>query len=70
MKQKGIDKNLVDEILSTFDTKDLDLENAKKLADKKLDFYRNLDPKKRREKVMGFLLRRGFNYDMVKKIMD
>lgn len=70
LNQKGINKNLIEEVLSEFDTKDLDLENAKKLAEKKLDFYRNLDSKKRREKVMGFLLRRGFNYDIVKKILN
>lgn len=70
LSQKGISRDIVEEILTGFDVKDLDLENAKKLASKKLDFYRNLDPKKRREKVTGFLLRRGFNYDIVKKIMD
>ncbi len=70
LSQKGISRDIVEEILIGFDVKDLDLENAKKLASKKLDFYRNLDPKKRREKVTGFLLRRGFNYDIVKKIMD
>lgn len=70
LSQKGISRDIVEEILAEFDIKDLDLENAKKLAEKKLDFYRSLDPDKRREKVMGFLLRRGFNYDMVKKILD
>ena len=70
LSQKGISRDIVEEILAEFDVKDLDLENAKKLAAKKLDFHRNLDPKKRREKVTGFLLRRGFNYDIVKKIID
>lgn len=69
LKQKGIEENLIEEILSSFDKKDLDLENAKKLAEKKLDFYRNLDPQKRREKVMGYLLRKGFNYDIVKQVL-
>ncbi len=70
LNQKGINKQIIEEVLSGFDSKDLDLENAKKLAAKKLDFYRNLDPKKRQEKVMNFLLRRGFNYDIVKKVFD
>lgn len=70
LKQKGIDSNLIEEILSTFDDKDLDLENAKKLAEKKLDFYRSLDPKRRQEKVMGYLLRKGFSYEIVKKIVQ
>lgn len=70
LNQKGINKDIVEEILGEFDIKELDLENAKKLAARKLDFYRGLDPKKRREKVTGFLLRRGFSYDVVKKILD
>ncbi len=68
LKQKGIEENLIEEILSTLDDKDLDLGNAKKLAEKKLDFYRGLDVRKRREKVMNYLLRKGFSYDTVKKI--
>ena len=69
LKQKGIDSNLIEEILLAYDEKDLDLENAKKLAEKKLDFYRSLPPQKRQEKVMGYLLRKGFGYDIVKKVL-
>lgn len=68
LKQKGIKKEIIDEVLSKFEQlKSVDLESARKLAEKKLDFYRNLDPKKRREKVMSYLLRKGFSYDIVKK---
>jgi regulatory protein len=66
--QKGIDRELVDDLLEEIDTKSFDLENAKKLAERKWEFYRNLEPKKRREKVMNYLLRKGFSYDLVKKI--
>ena len=69
LKQKGIDKSLIEELLMSLENKDeFDLKNAKKLAEKKLDFYRNLDGKKRKEKVMNYLLRKGFSYDVVKKI--
>ena len=70
LKQKGINKDLIDEVLSSFESsKEVDLESAKKLAEKKLDFYRSLNPKKRQEKVMSYLLRRGFNYEVVKKAL-
>ncbi|MEK7120586.1 MAG: RecX family transcriptional regulator [Patescibacteria group bacterium] len=70
LKQKGIDKGLIDEAMAKFDDKStFDLENARKLAEKKLDFYRNLDVAKRKEKVMGFLLRKGFSYEIVKKVI-
>lgn len=69
LKQKGIDKGLIEDALSAFDSKDLDLGSAKKLAEKKMDFYRSLSPEKRREKVTNYLLRKGFSYDTVKKIL-
>ena len=70
LKQKGIDREIIDEVLSRFDeNKEIDLENAKKLAERKLDFYRNLLPEKRHEKVKNYLLRKGFSYDTVKKIL-
>ncbi len=66
LKQKGISKNLIEVSLSE-NKKEVDLESAKKLANKKMDFYRGLDPVKRREKVMNYLLRKGFSYDTIKK---
>lgn len=70
LMQKGIAKKLVDEYIDQIEKNDIDLENAKKLAEKKMDFYRNLDPVKKREKVMNYLLRKGFSYDIVKKVFS
>ena len=68
--QKGISKEIIDDVLADYDEKkNVDLDSAKKLAKKKLDFYRVLDPKKRREKVMSHLLRKGFSYEVVKKVL-
>lgn len=70
LKQKGIGKGLIDDVMASFDDKNtFDLENAIKLAEKKLDFYRSLDPKKRREKVTRYLLGKGFAYEIVKKVL-
>ncbi len=70
LSQKGISQSLVSELLEDRENKDIDYESAKKLAEKKLDFYRALEPKKRHEKVMNYLLRKGFSYDIVKKIFS
>ncbi|MEK9176157.1 MAG: RecX family transcriptional regulator [Patescibacteria group bacterium] len=67
--QKGIEKELIEESLPK-ESGELDLENAKRLKEKKMDFYRNLDPKKRQEKVMNYLLRKGFSYEIVKKALN
>ena len=70
LKQKGINKDLIDEVLSSFESsKEVDLESAKKLAEKKLDFYRSLPSQKRREKVTSHLLRKGFSYEVIKKVL-
>jgi len=69
LKQKGIDRNLIETAMEKFEDRNkFDLDNAKKLAERKIDFYRNLSPEKRKEKVMNYLLRKGFSYDIVKKI--
>lgn len=67
LKQKGISQDLINSSLFEKDKKETDLENAKKLATKKMDFYRSLPLDKRREKVVNYLLRKGFSYDVVKK---
>lgn len=68
LSQKGINRKLIDAYFENIES-GVDMENANKLAAKKMEFYRNLDPKKRREKVTSFLLRKGFSYDVVKEII-
>ena len=69
LKQKGIKEEIIKKYLDKDSAKDSDLESAKKLAEKKMDFYRNLPEVKRREKVMGYLLRKGFSWDITKKAL-
>lgn len=66
--QKGIKRSMIDEFFEDIEPA-LDLENAQNLAKKKMDFYRNIEPKKRKEKVTAFLLRKGFTYDIAKKVI-
>lgn len=67
--QKGIKRSLIESYFENFGSKEIDLENAKSLAEKKLNYYRNLDSVKRKEKVMRYLLGKGFSYETVKKIL-
>ena len=71
LSDKGIKKELIQELVSDLDSKkETDLKSAKELAQKKLDFYRNLSPQKRREKTASYLLRKGFSWDVVKKVLQ
>jgi len=65
LKQKGISDELIEKYFSenTVDEEGL----ALKILEKRWSRYRNLDSRKRFEKVISFLLRRGFSYDLAKK---
>ncbi len=69
--QKGIDKDLVEEILQdkTVETES-DLDKAKKIAKKKLVRLKNDEPQKQYEKLVRFLASRGFNWDTIKEVVD
>ncbi len=61
----GIDKEIIEEYFSS------NLMDEEKLAEKILHErwhrYKNLDKRKRFEKSASFLMRRGFNFEIVKK---
>lgn len=67
--QKGIDKDLVDKLLSESEgVSEEDL--ALKAAEKKIRTFRNLDGKEFKIKLDQFLSRKGFDWDIIKKVVD
>lgn len=67
LKQKGIS----DELITSYQlliTNQLEL--AKKALEKKVKSYRNLPREKAYRKLSQFLLRRGFDWDTVKEVID
>lgn len=71
LKQKGISKELVEEILVDKDFETVsDFDKAKKLAETRIKRYRNEDPKKKYEKMTRFLASNGFNWDTIKEVVD
>jgi regulatory protein len=72
--QKGIDKGLIDELLSEIDADDL-RETAVVLAEKKMrSLSREPDRQKRISKVVSFLAYRGYSaniaYDVAKEVVN
>lgn len=65
LRQKGISGEII-ESLKMGD----ELENAKKLLDKKINKYKDLDRNEIYNKLGGFLARRGFDWEIVKKAID
>ncbi|MBI2026065.1 MAG: regulatory protein RecX [Candidatus Levybacteria bacterium] len=69
--QKGIGKDLIDKLLQDKSIETLtDLDKAKRIAQKKLQRYKNEVPQKQYEKLVRFLASKGFNWDTIKKIVD
>jgi len=66
LRQKGIEDEVIEEILSEIDEEDLAYQAAIK-ADRK---YRQLEWDEYRKKMISFLARRGFNYGTAAPIVD
>lgn len=68
--QKGIEKEIAEEALSVKREGESEEELAKQALEKKMKVWRNLDPQKLKQKTTEFLLRRGFEYDMIKETIE
>ena len=67
---KGVSKELIDETLDTlFETvKEIDL--ARAVVEKKLPSMQDLNPDKRKSRLIGLLQRKGFSSDVIYKVLD
>ncbi len=67
---KGLAPDLIDETLDTlFETvKEIDL--ARTVVEKKLPSMQNLEPDKRKRRLVGLLQRKGFSSDVIYKVLD
>lgn len=70
LKQKGITSEKIDDILKDYYSSVDDYENAKQLAIKKLKSYQNISPFSQKQKLFQFLYRKGFDIDIINKILD
>lgn len=68
--KKGIDKEVAKEELNKLEDRDLELENAIKLAQKKIRLIKDEDKRKVYGKLANHLSYKGFEYDIVKKAID
>ena len=66
---KGIEKSAIDEAISEIDY-NAEFENALYLAQKRYDRVKNEDPKKAYAKVANHLAYKGFNYDIIKSVLN
>lgn len=70
LKQKGIDADLINKMINDKGLMINDLENAKKLIQKKFERLKALPKEEMYQKLGRFLASKGFNWDTIKKSID
>lgn len=70
LKQKGIEQDLVDSLIDDLRLMNNDLEQAKKLVEKRIERVRNLPKQEIYQKLGSYLARRGFDWDTIKQSID
>lgn len=70
LRQKGISKDLIEEVIESLETKVDDLQSAKKLIERRSSKYKNLPRDEKFQKVARFLSSKGFNYDIIKEVLQ
>ncbi len=68
--QKGIEKKIIEEQIDYLYNEEIDFENALKLAEKKLKAILSKPTEKQRQSVTNHLLNRGYNWDIIKKVLQ
>lgn len=66
---KGFEKSAIDEAISEIDVND-EFENALYLAEKRYARVKNEDYKKAYAKIANHLTYKGFNYDIIKRVLN
>lgn len=68
LRRKGVEAAVIDEVLATVDIDEEDA--AWRAIEPKLDRWRNLEQMQFRQKVSGFLARRGFNHEVARAAIE
>lgn len=68
--QKGINREIIEEVTKLEDREVSEEELAKQALEKKMKHWKNLPTLQLQKKATDFLLRKGFDYETVKKIIS
>ncbi len=68
--QKGIDKEIIEEVTRVECLESSEEQTAEKALDKKAKAWQKLETMDFRKKAFGFLMRKGFEFEIVKKAVD
>lgn len=68
LRQKGVDRDIIEESIEEAGLDEFG--DALSLAQKKAVSFRDLEPQVRERRLTGFLARRGYGYDIIRKVME
>lgn len=68
--QKGIDREVIEEVTSDKSQESREEEVAEKALEKRMKVWKNLKPMEFRKKASEYLMRRGFEYSLIKEIVE
>lgn len=68
--QKGIDREIIEEVTRVESLESSEEQIAEKALEKKTKIWKNLEPMEFRKKATNFLMRKGFEYETAKKAID
>lgn len=68
--QKGIDREIIEEVTRVESLESSEEQIADKALEKKSRIWKNLDPVEFRKKATDFLMRKGFEYEVAKRVID
>jgi regulatory protein len=69
LRDKGVDRETARRALDDVLTSDLEIETARRAAERKLRTVRTLDRETRRRRLAGFLERKGFSFSVIRHIL-
>ncbi|OGG27692.1 hypothetical protein A3A59_05950 [Candidatus Gottesmanbacteria bacterium RIFCSPLOWO2_01_FULL_42_10] len=70
LKQKGISTDIIQEVLTKHLDETTQIGLARQIVAKKLTFWQKLPPLKLRLKLQNLLLRRGFSYAVINRVLE
>ncbi len=69
LREKGVDREIVQEVLSSLFEDSSEIDVARKEAEKKLRTLSRFEPEVRKRRLAGHLERKGFPSDVIRKIV-
>ncbi len=71
LKKKGVNQTIIDRVFSEENVVEGDFDRALEIATRRLEILKSIrDRKAKKRRLYNYLLRRGFPYEVIKKVFD